>query len=298
MLLGEADCPYTLRFMFDIRPLVPSRKNIAETAQFLRLVWPKAHHITAAYLDWEYNRNPCGPAFGFNAFRNGEMMAHCVVQPLEARLHGEVRRGVLSLNAATHPDARGQGLYFDLVQRTYAEAAEVGYEFGIAVTNHRSTAGFVKHVGFECLSPLDVRIGLGLPRRRANASTPEFEKHWTAELLAWRLANPSVSYRIVRKEPGDRSLVCGPTGMPGVETIMGAFADSSLPDGFNSRSRGVNPFRLWAGFDPAVDWRRSLYLPIPMSLRPSPLNFIFKEMGRGKPTPGQIRLTPIDFDNF
>jgi GNAT superfamily N-acetyltransferase len=284
--------------MFDIRPLVPSHENIAKTAQLLKLVWPKARHITAAYLDWEYNRNPCGPAFGFNAFRNGEMMAHCVVQPLEARLHGEVRRGVLSLNAATHPDARGQGLYFDLVQRTYAEAAKIGYEFGIAVTNHHSTGGFVKHVGFECLGPLDVRIGLGPPPLRANSPNPEFEKHWTAEMLAWRLANPSVSYRIAPKELGDHSLVYGPAGVPGVQAIMGAFPDSCLPDGLTQRSRGANPFRLWAGFDPAVDWGRSLYFPIPMSLRPSPLNFIFKEMGRGKPTPGQIRLTPIDFDDF
>jgi GNAT superfamily N-acetyltransferase len=284
--------------MFDIRPLALSRENIAETAQLLILVWPKARHITAAYLDWEYNRNPCGPAFGFNAFRNGELMAHCVVQPLEARLHGEVRRGVLSLNAATHPDARGQGLYFDLVQRTYAKAAEVGYEFGIAVTNHHSTGGFVKHVGFECLGPLDVRIGLGPPPRSANSPGTEFEKHWTAEMLAWRLANPSVSYRITPMKLGDHSLVYGPAGVPGVRAIMGAFPDSALPDGFNSRSRGANPFRLWAGFDPAVDWRRSLYFPIPMSLRPSPLNFIFKEMGCGRPAPGQIRLMPIDFDDF
>jgi len=298
MLLSEADCPYTLGLMFDIRPIVPSRENIAETARFLRLVWPRAHHITAAYLDWEYNRNPCGPAFGFNAFRKEEMMAHCVVQPLEARLHGEVRRGVLSLNAATHPDARGQGLYFDLAQRTYTEAAEAGYEFGIAVTNHRSTAGFVKHVGFECLGPLNVRIGLGPPPRRTNSPTPEFEKHWTAEILAWRLANPSASYRIVPKESGDHAVVYGPAGMPGVQTIMGAFPDSSLPDRFDSRSRGAAPLRLWVGFDPAVDWRRSLYCPIPIPLRPSPLNFIFKEMGRGKPTPGQIRLMPIDFDDF
>ena len=284
--------------MFDIQPIAPSGKNIAETARFLRLVWPKARHITAAYLDWEYNRNPCGPAFGFNAFRKGEMVAHCAVQPLEARLHGEVRRGVLSLNAATHPDARGQGLYFDLAQRTYAAAAEVGFEFGVAVTNHSSTGGFVKHVGFECLGPLDVRVGLGLPPRRANSRIPEFEKHWTAEMLAWRLANPSVSYRIAPKAFGDHSLIYRPADLPGVQTIMGAFPDSCLPDGFDSRPRGTTPFRLWAGFDPAVDWRRSFYFPIPMSLRPSPLNFIFKEMGRGKPTPGRIRLTPIDFDDF
>ncbi len=295
--MGEVACPCTLGIMLDIRPLALSRENIAETAGFLRLVWPRARHITAAYLDWEYNRNPCGPAFGFNAFRNGEMMAHCVVQPLEARLHGEVRRGVLSLNAATHPDARRQGLYFDLAQRTYAEAAKVGYEFGIAVTNHLSTGGFVKHVGFECLGPLEARIGLGPFPRRANSSSPEFEKHWTAEMLAWRLANPSASYRIGPKELGDHSLVYGPASIPGVQTIMGAFRNSSLPDGFASQPRAT-PFRLWVGFDPAVDFRRSLYFPIPMSLRPSPLNFIFKEMGYGKPTLGRIRLTPIDFDDF
>jgi GNAT superfamily N-acetyltransferase len=284
--------------MFDIRPISLSSEHIAETARFLRLVWPKALHITAAYLDWEYNQNPCGAALGFNAFRNGEMMAHCVVQPLEARLHGETRRGVLSLNAATHPDARRQGLYFDLVKRTYAKAAEAGYEFGVAVTNHRSTAGFVKHVNFECLGPLDVRIGIGLPWRRTHAPAPEFEKLWDPETLAWRLANPSMSYRIAPKEPSDQTLVYGPAGFPGVQIIMGAFPKSSIPHASDFKSHGTSLFRLWAGFDPAVDWRRSPFLPLPMALRPSPLNFIFKEMGHGKPAPGQIRFTPIDFDNF
>jgi GNAT superfamily N-acetyltransferase len=284
--------------MFDIRPISLSSEQIAETARLLRLVWPKALHITPEYLDWEYNRNPCGPAIGFNAFRNGEMMAHCVVQPLEARLHGEIRRGVLSLNAATHPDARRQGLYFDLVQRTYARAAEAGYEFGVAVTNHQSTAGFVKHVGFECIGPLDVRIGVGLPRRRLDAPAPEFEKNWSAQMLAWRLANPSVSYRIAPMKTGDRALIYGPAGLPGVQIIMGEFPQSSLPDALDFRSRGFGLFRLWAGFDPEADWNRSLSLPLPMKLRPSPLNFIFKEMGHGKPVPGRIRLAPIDFDNF
>jgi GNAT superfamily N-acetyltransferase len=284
--------------MTEIRPIVATRESIAETAQFLRLVWPRARHITAAYLDWEYVRNPCGRAFGFNAFRRGEMVAHCVVQPLEAGLHGELCRGVLSLNAATHPDARRQGLYFDLAQRTYAEAAEAGYDFGIAVTNHQSTAGFVKHVGFELLGALDAKIGLGPPPLRVSSPAPEFEKHWTDEMLAWRLENPSVSYRIVSNEFSDHSLVYGPAGAPGIQTIMGAFPDSLLPERFSLRLRGIHPFRLWAGFDPALDWRHSLYFPIPMSLRPSPLNLIFKEMGRGIPTVGRIRLTPMDFDNF
>jgi len=284
--------------MFDIRPISLSGEHIAETARFLRLVWPKAHHITAAYLDWEYNHNPCGQAFGFNAFREGQMMAHCVVQPLQARLQGAVLRGVLSLNAATHPDARRRGLYFDLARRTYSEAAAAGYEFGVAVTNHRSTAGFVKHVGFECFGPLDVRIGVGFPRRRAKPPSLDFEKHWSIETLEWRLANPSVSYRIAPRKADERIVVLGPTNNPAVRAVMGTFPESSLPSTIGNRSRGAIPFRLWAGLDPAIDWHRSLYFPLPMKLRPSPLNFIFKEMGRGKPTAGRIRFTPIDFDNF
>jgi GNAT superfamily N-acetyltransferase len=284
--------------MFDIRPISHSGEQIAETARLLRLVWPKARHITPAYLDWEYKQNPCGPALGFNAFRNGEMMVHCVVQPLEARLFGEVRRGVLSLNAATHPDARRKGLYFDLVQRTYASAAEAGYEFGVAVTNDRSTSGFVKHVGFECIGPLDVRIGVGIPLRRRGAPAPEFAKRWNAETLAWRLANPSLPYRIARAKTGDLARIYGPAGLPGVQILMGEFPQSSLPDAFDSRLRGRGLLRLWAGFDPGLDWHRSLSFPLPLKLRPSPLNFIFKDMGRGRPTAGRIRFTPIDFDNF
>ena len=37
--------------MFDIPPIAPSHEDIAETTRFLRLVWPNAHHIKAAYLE-------------------------------------------------------------------------------------------------------------------------------------------------------------------------------------------------------------------------------------------------------
>ncbi len=284
--------------MFDIRPIGLSSEDIADTARLLRLVWPKAHHITAAYLDWEYNQNPCGRAFGFNAFRDDQLVAHCVVQPLEARIHDHVHRGVLSLNAATHPDARGHGLYFDLARRTYARAAETGFEFGMAVTNHNSTSGLVKQVGFDCVGPLEARVGVGLPSRRANAPTVDFERHWTEELLAWRLANPSASYHVDGTRLGEQPLIYGPAGLPGVQTIMGAFPESLLPGTLDFRSLRAKPFRLWAGFDPALEWNRSCYFPIPLRLRPSPLNFVFKEMGCGRPTPGLIRITPMDFDDF
>jgi GNAT superfamily N-acetyltransferase len=294
----ESRRPGTIEFMFDVRPIVLDDEDIADTARFLRLVWPKARHMTAAYLDWAYKRNPYGPAFGFNAFRDAQMVAHCVVQPLEARLHGKVHRGVLSLNAATHPDARGLGLYFDLAKRTYARAAQAGFEFGVAVTNNYSTPGFVKHIGFEHIGPLDVRIGIGPPPLNENVPASDFEKHWSAKALAWRLANPSVSYRSAADRLGEHSLVFGPAGFPGIQVIMGTFSRSLLPGALESRLFRAKPFRLWAGFDPTVDWRRSRYLPFPMRLRPSPLNFIFKKMGCEKPTPGRIRFMPIDFDDF
>jgi len=49
-----------------------------------------------------------------------------------------------------------------------------------------------------------------------------------------------------------------------------------------------------------VDWSASAFLPIPMRLRPSPLNLVYKDLTGGSFVPDADRIVfrSLDFDAF
>jgi GNAT superfamily N-acetyltransferase len=266
----------------------------------LQLAFPNAAHVTREYLRWEYTRNPDGNALGFDAFDADRLVSHCVVQPLRARLFGKEVCGVLSLNAVTDPDYQGRGSYFELARRTYDLAREQGYAFGVAVTNDRSTSGFVSKVDFQVIRPLDVRVGVGTVAHRPLAAALDFEKLWSPEALAWRLASPTIPYRLGGNR--DSLAVYAPSGRRGIAVQLADLPSDARPavERAGVTAGATSPLRLWVGLDPDVAWGRSAYVPVPLALRPSPLNMIFLDLAnRGRiPEPGRLRWRAIDFDDF
>jgi hypothetical protein len=282
--------------VIEVRELDCSATGLARAADLLRAVFPAAKHVTPAYLDWQYVQNPDGPSLGHEAYEDGRLVSHAVVLPLRARLFGECVRGVLSLNAATHPSAQRSGVYFELARRTYELASEQGYSFGIAVTNDRSTPGFVKRVGFDRLGSLEARLGLASPRGVPGAPEAELERIWDERSAAWRLACPTRHYAL--RSRGDTLQVEGETGVPGIRVVLGALPRDLCAEAPDPVWLGTRPLRLWIGCDPALCVPASL--PIPMRLRASPLHLIFKDLtGRDRrPDPGRIRWHALDFDDF
>lgn len=286
----------------DVRPLDLDAESLEACADLLQRTFPRAGHVTPAYLHWEYCENPDGRAFGWNAFDDDRLVSHCVVQPLRARLFGEEVRGVLSLNAATDPSYQRGGCYFELAERTYADARSQGYAFGVAVTNDRSTPGFVSRIGFQLVGSLEVRVGAGKVHRSDRDAAVDLEKLWSSDSLAWRLASPTIPYRV---GPGDAEVpITGPAGLPGVSVPMAEIPPelaAALPADLTEKTaRSGGPLEVWVGLDPAVDWGRSLYLPLPRILRPSPLYLIFLDLtGRDRQLElGRVRWRALDFDDF
>jgi hypothetical protein len=93
----------------------------------------------------------------------------------------------------------------------------------------------------------------------------------------------------------DRPAILAATGLPGVGAILHqgeARGDLAFP------GKAPGPMRLWLGLDPGLDWRGSL--PIPMRLRPSPLNLVYKDLTGGGflPDPDRVLFRGIDFDAY
>lgn len=276
-----------------IETLDHSARGYEQVSDLLRLVFPKARHLTPRYLEWYYGRNPDGKAVGANAYAGGELVGHMASTVFPCRLDGQDSRGIYMVNGAVHPGHRGRRLQSRISAAMFEEAARLGYALCLGTGNKWSTGPLLTR--FRMARPLEARIGFGLPRRRDPGPPPSFERIWSEEALRWRLANPEGRYRAVGRPGG--GAILSPAGPPGVGAIL--YQGAGL-EGPARTGPGPGPLRVWLGLDPSIDWKGSAFLPIPMRLRPSPLNLVCRDLTGGGflPDPDRILFRGIDFDAF
>lgn len=281
-----------------LTPIDLTANGIAQTANLLTAVFGASTQFTPEFVDWEYNKNPVGTAVGFNAWAGNELAAHYVTQPIVAHLNGKKTKGLLSLNSATHENHRGKRLFTLLAEKTFELGLASGYGFVIGVANANSTPGFLKHLGFTLVAPLEVKFGLGTPDVTLTTDY-EYARDWDKDLLAWRINNPKLQYVVKMKK--DHFTVLAPTGKFGIHAVLGTFPLELLPENIQLKtSTGLNPLNIWMGMDEPLSWKRKPYFPFPNSLKPSPLNLIFRDLtdlGR-MPKSNQIKFLSLDFDAY
>ncbi|HEY0112284.1 MAG TPA: GNAT family N-acetyltransferase [Allosphingosinicella sp.] len=270
-----------------------SASGYEQISRLMGKVFPKARHLTPRYFEWYYGKNPDGRAIGCNAFAGDELVGHMAAQVFPSRLDGEELRGAYTVNGSVHPLHRGCKLQSRISATLFEQAAAMGCVLCLATGNKWSTGPLLTR--YEMLRPLEARIGIGLPRARGDSGEPSFERIWSEEAMRWRMANPEGRYSAIRDL--DRMAILSPAGVPGIGAILyqgrsvGAFSETNdLP----------GPLRLWLGLDPDVDWRGSAFLPIPMRLRPSPLNLVYRDLTGGGflPDPARVVFRGVDFDAF
>lgn len=280
------------------KPIDLTPQGIIETAELLTAVFGSSTSFTPEFVNWEYNKNPIGTAVGFNAWAGNELAAHYVTQPIVAYLNGKKTRGLLSLNSATHENHRGKKLFTLLAEKTFELGLTSGYEFVIGVANANSTPGFLKHLGFTLVAPLDVKFGMGTPDVSFNKDF-EYARHWEKDLLAWRLNNPKLQYVVKLKK--DHFTVLAPTGKFGIHAVLGTFPLDMLPENIQLKSNtGLNPINIWMGMAEQLTWKKKLYFPFPDKLKPSPLNLIFRDLtNKGRMLhSNRIKFLSLDFDAY
>jgi GNAT superfamily N-acetyltransferase len=284
--------------MYDIRQIELSEGSLQSYHQLLREVFPAATQYTLAYLTWQYQQNPAGPAVGFNAFAGEVLAAHYVTLPLRVRLDGQPVKALLSLNTATHPAHQGKGLFTKLAEATFQHAAAQGYSLVLGVANANSTPGFTRKLGFQLVAPLEARLGVGDLPAADPAFTPEFEVEWGRDMLGWRLSNPSRTYRL--RPRGGLTRIEAPTGRYGIQAILGDLPSELCPPQQVALPPVLNPVRLWLGIDPSRRFSTSLYRTLPGRLRPSPLNLIYRDLTGRRPSleVQRLRFRALDFDAY
>lgn len=251
--------------------------------------------LTEKFLRWQYQDNPLGHALGFSALDGNEVVSHYGAIPISAELHGEHELGLLSLNTATHPNYAGKGLFTRLAEETYGRAVDAGFGFVIGVSNSASTNGFVRRLAFQNVGTLKAQVGVGRLTKR-ESSVCQFSRTWSKDLIAWRLSNPVQTYT-QRKYTDGSSEVRSATGYPFVGAVLSSFGSEILPGLVAS---DYSQLSLQLGLDPEWSPSQWRYMDIPMWLRPSPLNLIFRDLTNRKRTleAENVRFHAIDFDPY
>ena len=279
--------------------------ELTRVKELLVTVWPKAEFYTLEYLDWLYRQNPAGRAESFNVWEAGRIVAHYAAIPIVANLFGEEERGLLSLNSVVHPNCRGRGYFRTLAANTYKEARARNTSFVIGVANASSTVLFQRQLKFQRVTSLTVKLGLGnVEREIVPGESPCFQIKWDESQLSWRLKRPSAKYRVTSDSNG--TWLWRNTGFYGIYAEMGWFAADAgvLPSAMSqvdtTRMIKLNPVKLWIGLDQRCKWEDYHYFDLPERYKPSPLNFIFKDLTDKNRliVPETARMSLLDFDAY
>lgn len=281
-------------------PVVCDSALLARYGALFKACFPATGKFTPAYLDWLYVANPDGSALGFDAWDGERLAAHYVCVPARAWVEGREVPVLLSLNTATHPDYQGKGLFTTLAAMTYEAGAQAGFDGVYGVANANSTPGFIRKLGFQLVRPLEARIGLGALRHapRPPAQALSFERKWSEEALRWRCANPHNPVLILAG--ADRLRFYAAAGR-----ALTAYAELGCTPraraiAAQARAPSSSPLRLLLGLAPDASARYPNYASIPMRLRPSPLNLIYRSFSPRVQAldPGRIAFSFLDFDAY
>jgi hypothetical protein len=224
-------------------------------------------------LEWQYLRNPSGPARYVNAYGDsGALIAHYALLPLPPLLDSPLSFGgtYLSFNVAADPTAAVPGLMVATTRALYKSLQSDGRVLILGVANENSAQGFVKMLAFRQLGALSLTVhapntlpAIDVPRALAA----------DAAQVAWRAARPGVAASV---DPSRGAVLARlrHRGVP-IDAVLTTGLSPELIRGLAlPRASGWVP-RLYAGFGGRV----GRGLPVPERLRPSPLAYIFRVLG-------------------
>ena len=224
-------------------------------------------------LEWQYLRNPAGPARYVNAYDgSGRLIAHYAVLPTPPLSDppAPFTGTYFSLNTAVDPTAQVPGLMVATARALFRQLQAEGPVLVLGVANENSFQGFVRMLGFRSLGRLTLTAhppGV-LPRvtvPRALAAGPAD--------LAWRASRPGVP---AFAAPGSGAITVRLhyRGLP-LDAVLSCDLPRDAVEGLGLGRPARWVPRLYASFGGAV----GRGMAVPDRVRPSPLEYIVRVLG-------------------
>jgi GNAT superfamily N-acetyltransferase len=265
---------------------------LAQYVGLFATCFPGNSKLTVEYLQWLYANNPHGRAIGYDAFSEGRLVAHYVTVPVMFAVpDGSDLKGCWSLNTATHPEFQGKGLFVQLAEKTYEDAAIEGCSFIVGVANQYSSHGFIRRLGFSNLGHLVTQFGYS--KTQAKEEQRGWGRRWNSSTLRWRLKNPSARYDVRRR--GDSAVVSTHVLHEMINVDLGNFPVSYFDTVERQVLKDIFP-SIQIAFG---NTSKGLLVRVPQRLLPSPWNVIFRRLGAEQLVPpAELQIVGLDLDTF
>ena len=177
-----------------------SPDDAAASLELRRKLSPETE-TSDAFLDWQLQRGPAGPAISVVArdTATGRLIAQATTVPVGVRLSGKSATAGLALDPLIDPDFQGRGVHLDLLRKLDAIAAEENVAFSYAFPDDASLPILVKQGGFKEVASLSLLIRPLKPESLAMKTTGSRVIARTASIarMVWRTPPPSVRQREV-----------------------------------------------------------------------------------------------------
>lgn len=128
----------------------PSRRD--DVRALMEEVWGRS--ATTEEFDWWYERNPTGPRLISLVLDDGRVAGASGMSFYAMRLDGRERKVAFALDAATHPDYRGKGVWSVLEHHNEAESERAGAAAVLGFTNPVAGPILVGKLGWRDLTRL------------------------------------------------------------------------------------------------------------------------------------------------
>lgn len=248
------------------------------------------------YLKWLYKDNPNGQAITFNISKNKIIVGHYAVIPTKVKINNRIYKAALSLNTAVDNEFRGKGFFKLMADQTFKKCVKKKVKIIFGVSNYQSTKLFEKYFKFQNFGELDIFVSIGKIKRKKVKE--KFNVEWRSEDLKWRLKNPKENY-IIHNSFNEKVYV-NKKLFKVANINMGQFEKNLL-----IKSKNYEPnlglFNIYIGLGQNFD-KNFLNIKFPKFLKPSPLNFILKNLTKEndsfKLKREDIFFQLIDFDAF
>lgn len=253
-------------------PAAATAGALPEIVGLLERVFP-GDRPRAPELEWQYLRNPAGPARYVNAYaESGGLIAHYAVVPAPplADPPAEFTATYFSLNTAVDPAARVPGLMVATARALFRQLQQEGPTLVLGVANENSFQGFVRMLGFRSLGRLSLTFHG--PNTVPAIAVPRALAHDPAH-LAWRAARPGVA-AYGDPERGALTVRLRHRGLP-LDAVLATGLPPDVVAGLALPRPAKWTPRLYAAFGAAVGGG----IAVPRRLRPSPLEYIVRVLG-------------------
>tara|TARA_B100001540_G_scaffold124091_1_gene110634 strand:+ start:35 stop:883 length:849 start_codon:yes stop_codon:yes gene_type:complete len=272
-------------------------KNINKYVNLYRRCFKNyPHYKNEKYLEWLYNDNPVGNFIGIDAIDNGLEIGQVGGIPYEFNYNGNKIKILQSINVCVDQKYRGKKLFSEMATRLENYARDENYSFIIAIANKLATPAWLNSISMKFLSQLDVLIGYGdLGIKDLVLQENDFYSLWNQARITWRKNNP---YNKVSINNEKKIKFISPSILSFIQ-VFSYLPNDNTSIVFDKKKFNFFLPHLFIGLIPKKN-NKNLFFKVPNFLKPSPLNFLYKDIS-GKNSIIDVKkcfFSYLDFDAY